>query len=51
MPGRIHALVRPDNLIRVTMNVHAQEFYPKKLQLFVYKIKSKPVSGSERVKT
>ena len=30
------------------LNVHTQEFYPNKLQL--HKIKSKPVSGSKRVK-
>ena len=29
-------------------NVHTQEFYPNKLQR--HKIKSKPISGSERVK-
>ena len=31
------------------LNVHMQEFYPNKLQ--PHKIKSKPVSGSERVNT
>ena len=30
------------------LNVHTQEFYPNKLQ--PHEIKSKPVSGSERVK-
>ena len=30
------------------MNVHTQEFYPNELQ--PHKIKSKPISGSERVK-
>ena len=30
------------------LNVHTQEFYSNKLQQ--HKIKSKPVSGSERVK-
>ena len=37
--------VLPDS---VRLNVHTQEFYPNKLQ--PHKIKSKPVSGSERVK-